>query len=166
MPLARGWERQVDVARNPVFYGRGPEETLTSPAYLGWLYENAVAYVAVPLDTRLDRWGAEEAALINAGLPYLTLVWGNDDWQLYQVGAAQPLISSPAQLVSSGATGVAFDMPRAGTVLARVRWSRWLTLDGPDGCITPAGKWAVVRIDQPGRYRIGSGWHLNQPRRC
>ncbi len=166
VPLARGWERQVDVGRNGLFYGQGSEGTLTSPEYLGWLYDNAITYVAVPIGTRLDRWGREEAALIAAGLPYLQLVWGNDNWQLYKVNTAQPLVSAPAKLSRSDATGVSFDMDRAGTVVIRVRWSRWLTLSGPEGCLTPGGKWTVVRVDKPGRYRLSSGWHIAQPRRC
>lgn len=166
VPLARGWERQVDVGRNGLFYGLGSEETLTSPEYLGWLYDNGVSYVAVPIGTRLDRWGSQEAALIAAGLPYLRLVWGNDNWQLYQVNSAQPLVSAPAKLLRSDATGVSFAMDRPGTVVIRVRWSRWLTLSGPTGCLTPGGKWTVVRTDAPGRYRLSSGWHLAQPRRC
>ncbi|MGB9376531.1 MAG: hypothetical protein WCB04_03365 [Mycobacteriales bacterium] len=166
VPVARGWERQVDVGRNPLFYGVGQEDTLTSPQYLGWLYDNAVAYVAVPIGTSLDRWGSQEAALIAAGLPYLQLVWGNDNWQLYKVNGPQPLVSAPAKLARSDATGVTFDMDRPGTVVIRVQWSRWLTLSGPRGCLTPGGKWTVVRIDSPGTYRLSSGWHLAQPRRC
>lgn len=166
VPIARGWERQVDVGRNGLFYGRSPEGTLTGEAYLLWLYDNAVTYVALPVGTRLDNWGQEEAALIDATLPYLDFVWGNDDWQLYRVRSPNPLVSAPGTLVSSDATGVTFDMQRPGTVVVRVRWSRWLTLDGPQGCLTRADKWTVARIPKPGRYRLSSGWHVTQPNRC
>ena len=43
-PLARGWLRQLDTGRNPIFYG-GPLNQLT---YASWLAENAVRYVALP----------------------------------------------------------------------------------------------------------------------
>ena len=43
-PLARGWERQLDMARNPLFYGGG---ILTGAQYYGWLRGNAVRYVAI-----------------------------------------------------------------------------------------------------------------------
>jgi len=166
VPIARGWERQVDVGRNPLFYGRTPDGTLTSPAYLNWLYDNGVTYVAVPRQARLDQWGQEEKALIDATPPYLQFVWGTDDWQLYRVDSAQPLVSFPAKLVSSSATGVVFDMPRPGAVVARVGWSRWTTLRGPAGCVTSAGRWTVARIDKPGRYRLSSGWHWSQRDKC
>ncbi len=166
VPIARGWERQVDVGRNGLFYGRSPEGTLTGDVYLHWLYGNAVTYVALPVGTRLDNWGQEEAALIDANLTYLKYVWGNDDWQLYRVVSPQPLVSAPGVLVRSDATGVTFDMQRPGTVVVRLRWSRWMTLDGPGGCLTRADKWTVARIDKPGRYRLSSGWHLTQPDKC
>jgi hypothetical protein len=166
VPIARGWERQVDVGRNGLFYGRSPEGTLTREGYLLWLYDNAVTYVALPVQARLDNWGQQEAALIDAPLPYLQFVWGNDDWQLYKVTSSQPLVSAPGVLVSSDATGVTFDLPRPGAVVIRVRWSRWLTLGGPGGCLTRADKWTVARIDKPGRYRLSSGWHVAQPDKC
>jgi len=166
VPIARGWERQVDVGRNPLFYGRTREGTLTSPAYVGWLYDNAVTYVAVPRHARLDQWGAEEKALIDATPPYLRFVWGTDDWQLYRVDSAQPLVAYPAKLVSSTATGVVFDMPRASDLVIRVDWSRWTTLQGPAGCVTRAGRWTVAKIDKPGRYRLSSGWHAVQADKC
>ncbi len=166
VPIARGWERQVDVGRNGLFYGRGAEGTLTPSAYLGWLYDNAVTYIAVPRDARLDRWGQEEKALIEATLPYLHFAWGNDDWALYKVDSPQPLVSAPAKLVSSDPTGITFDVAREATVVVRVRWSRWLTISGAGTCLTPAGKWTVVQVHRPGSYRLSSGWHLTQPDRC
>jgi hypothetical protein len=41
-------------------------------------------------------------------------------------------------------------------VLIRVRWSRWLALQGPGGCLveTPDG-WTGLRADAPGRYALG-----------
>ena len=42
--MARGWERQLDVGRNKLFY----DGKLNSVRYRHWLDENAVAYVAVP----------------------------------------------------------------------------------------------------------------------
>ena len=38
-PLARGWERQLDAGRNPIFYGG----VLTRLTYANWLAENARA---------------------------------------------------------------------------------------------------------------------------
>ena len=43
IPLARGWERQLDIADNPIFYTPG---ALNAQTYLSWLRDNGVRYVA------------------------------------------------------------------------------------------------------------------------
>ena len=47
--LARGWERQLDIAYNPIFYS----QPLTADSYHSWLHANGVKFVALP-DARLD----------------------------------------------------------------------------------------------------------------
>ena len=64
--LARGWERQLDIAYNPLFY----KAPLTVGTYRMWLHANGVKYVALP-DARLDDSSLGERALIERGLPYL-----------------------------------------------------------------------------------------------
>ncbi|HEY5261262.1 MAG TPA: hypothetical protein VIJ33_04060, partial [Solirubrobacteraceae bacterium] len=77
--LARGWERQLDTRYGAIFY----RPTLTAPAYRAWLEENRVSYVALP-DTRLDKAGAQEGALVAHGLPYLRELWRSPHWRLYR----------------------------------------------------------------------------------
>ena len=43
--LARGWERQLDIAYNGLFYQKG---ALTPASYRSWLLSNGVSYVALP----------------------------------------------------------------------------------------------------------------------
>jgi hypothetical protein len=162
VPIARGWLRQVDWDRNKVFY----DGSLDPASYLSWLYGNAVEYVAVAKTTALDFAGAPESALIEAELPYLQKVWETGDWVLYQVIGAPKLVSQPGVLVDSGPTGVAVDVPEPADVTVRVRWSRWLTLSGPDGCLEPDGKWVKLRATRTGRYEIRSGLHMTQSARC
>ena len=52
VPLARGWQRQLDVERNPLFY----DGRLTPGRLRRWLQDEAVAFVAVPR-VDLDRAG-------------------------------------------------------------------------------------------------------------
>jgi hypothetical protein len=163
VPIARGWERQVDVQRNAVFYNG----SLDPSTYASWLYRNAVSYVALPKHTRVDSYGREEAALIEAGLPYLQQVWEDADWQLYAVAGATQLVSGNGVLVSSGPTGVLFDTTAPGHLTVRVRWSHWLTLTGPDACFQPTDDgWVDVHVNRAGRYMISSGWNLSQAHRC
>src|SRR5205807_1875278 len=65
-PLARGWERQLDIKYNHLFY----DGTLTPREYDAWLHRLAVRFVAVP-DARLDFSAHKELSLIDSGLPFL-----------------------------------------------------------------------------------------------
>jgi hypothetical protein len=63
LPLARGWETQLDVKYNPLFR-KGRE--LTSERYQHWLHVNGVEYVALPA-VPLDPAARQEARLIRRG---------------------------------------------------------------------------------------------------
>ncbi|MFK3981980.1 hypothetical protein ACI2K4_16585 [Micromonospora sp. NPDC050397] len=152
-PLARGWERQVDVDRNPLFY----RDRLDPPEYVDWLRRNAVSFVASAPDSPLDRYARQEATLVDAGLPGLREVWRNANWRLYAVSESSPLVSAPGRLVDSDQHAVSFVADAPGEVLVRVHWSRFLTVTGPGACLgqTPDG-WTTVRVTAPGEHRLGS----------
>ncbi|MFB9543987.1 hypothetical protein [Micromonospora sagamiensis] len=154
VPLARGWERQVDTDRNGLFYRTG----LDADTYADWLRRNAVQYVALAPDSVPDRWAREEAALVAGGLPYLREVWRDDTWRLYAVADPTPLVAAPGRLVAADPGQVRFTAPAdAGDLLVRVRWSRWLSLEGPGGCLTRGpDDWITVRVDRAGEYRLTS----------
>ena len=61
--LARGWERQLDIADNPIFYTPG---ALTPTSYQGWLNYNGVTYVALPA-APLDYAAQTEGTLLRSG---------------------------------------------------------------------------------------------------
>ena len=63
VPLARGWERQVDRQRNALFYDDRP---ITAARYRRWLDDNAVRFVALA-DAPIDYSAAREAALVRDG---------------------------------------------------------------------------------------------------
>ncbi|MEV0881654.1 hypothetical protein AB0I85_27925 [Micromonospora echinofusca] len=153
VPLARGWERQVDVDRNPLFYGSGPD----AAEYGDWLRRNAVSLVAVAPEDVPDRYARGEAALVLTGQPYLREVARPGRWRLYEVVDPAPLVSPPASLVESTAAGVRFTVDTPAEVLVRVRWSRWLSLPDAEGCLRPgADGWTTVRARTAGAYRVTS----------
>jgi hypothetical protein len=154
VPLARGWERQVDVERNPLFY----RAELSPDEYGSWLRRNAVSHVALAPDSPPDTYGRQEAALVVSAPPYLREVWRAGGWRLYAVVDSTPVVGAPGRLLESSPGGVALVADRPGDVLVRVRWSRWLTVDGPGGCLArgPDG-WTTVRVTRPGSYRLSSG---------
>lgn len=155
-PLARGWLRQADIARNPLFFetvpgASGTGVALTASSYRAWLAENAVTYVAVP-DAELSWVGRAEAALVPR---LLTEVWSGGHWRLYAVPEPTPIVAAPATLVASDAASLTFDAPAAGEVRLRVRHSRWLTVDG-DATLARDGGWTLARVPGPGRYALTS----------
>jgi hypothetical protein len=118
------------------------------------LDDNAVQYIAVP-DGELAEAGRSEASLVEAGLPFLHRLWTGQHWTVYSVVHPTATVMG-GRLVSQDAVSVTFVAASPGTVLVRVRWSRWLTLDGPDGCLRRDGTWTEVTVRRPGTYRIGS----------
>ena len=149
VPLARGWLRQADIARDPLFF----DGHLTSERYLRWLQDNGVSMVAIargPVATV----GAQEARLVRKRPPYLTQIWQGGGWTLYRVAGA-PAVVDGATLLSSTAVGIKLLAPTAGDVLVRLRWSNWLTAHGPAACLThgPNG-WTTLRVRAPGEYLV------------
>ncbi len=159
VPLARGWLRQVDIERNRLFY----DGSLDAETYHAWLVDNGVEYVALP-GAELSWTGDEEGLLVESGLPYLTEVWRNDDWRLYRVDDAPSILDGPVRLVATAPGGVTVRADTAGIVLVRVRYSRWLSLAGPAGCLAPEGRWTRLEVREPGTYRIGSRLAANGDR--
>ncbi|MGW4944423.1 hypothetical protein ACWEOZ_22855 [Actinoplanes sp. NPDC004185] len=153
VPLARGWERQVDTDRNALFY----RDVLSPQDYVAWLRANAVTYVAIAPGAVPDRYARTESALVLNGLPELRPVWQNDTWRLYEVTDAQPLVSVPAELARSDRGGVTVRVPARADVLVRVRWSRWLSVRGPGACLAPGPDgWTELRVTTPGEFRLTS----------
>ena len=149
VPLARGWERQVDLERDPLFYGGA----LTPAAYHRWLRYNAVRYVAISA-TRPDPPAAAEAALIRQGQPWLVPVWHDAFWQLYQVMGTSPLASPPAVVTGTTPAQIALRMSRAGTTIVRVHWSPLLRAAG--AVVARRGPWTSLTTRRPGRYVLSA----------
>jgi hypothetical protein len=161
IPLARGWERQIDRVDNPIFYENG---ALTATSYRQWLNQLAVGYVAVPNAT-LDFASVDEGALIKNGLPYLAEVWHNQDWKLYRVLESAPLARN-AQVVSVNGNQVRLQVAHPGPVPIQIRWSNHLVvLDGTQpvssgvrahGCLSQNGQWTLLHARAAGSYVLTS----------
>jgi hypothetical protein len=176
---ARGWNRQADAERNPLFYGEGP---LTAGAYRGWLDRWAVRFVVLSADTP-DPAGTRERALIASGLPYLHVVWADPRWTLYRVDRPAPLADPPAVVDRFTDAGLELHLPRAATILIRIPYSPWLSLvdahgnrtTAPNGgCLSaqpqsstgPAGRWLVLHAPRAGTYRIAAPYAVPRGTPC
>jgi hypothetical protein len=156
VPLARGWEKQLEERYDHVLLGRG----LTAASYYAWLREQAVSFVALP-DVPLDSSSAREGELIRRGLPYLHLVFSSAHWRVYAVAGATPLVSGPGRLATLGADTFALDASASGTMLVRVHYTRYFTLTAGNGCVTSApGGWTYVRARAPGQIVVAAKFSL------
>ena len=190
--LARGWNRQADLERNPLFYDT--KHPLTADTYRSWLDRWAVHYVVLP-PGEPDPPAKEEAALVSSDPAYLKLVWANQDWRLYRVLDPTPLAASPATVTSFTATEIVVTVPSKATVLLRVPASPWLSIvdmhghpvpaphsasddEAPVnvyGCLSaeqeptlagPTDTWTVLHAPSAGTYRIAAPYKLPRGTTC
>ncbi|MGW3952986.1 MFS transporter [Streptomyces sp. NPDC004752] len=127
--LARGWNRQADMERNPLFY----DDTLNSANYHEWLQRWAVHFVVLPKGEPDGDGGERERELVQRGLPYLKQVWGDANWQLFRVTDAAPL-AEPNAVVDRAEQGeLTIEVRKAGRVLIRIPYSPWLSIVDADG---------------------------------
>jgi len=157
VPLARGWERQLDRERNALFYDGRP---LTAARYRSWLDDNAVRFVALA-DAPVDYSAEREAQLLRDGLPYL------------REGVARRALARVRgrRRAPAGARRGAGDRARRGRCAPFGRPYRhrrpagalhayWRIAAGTAASGRP-GDWTRVRVDRPGpvcsRRRSRSG---------
>ncbi|MFF8266734.1 hypothetical protein ACF059_05015 [Streptomyces sp. NPDC016562] len=163
--LARGWNRQADVERGRLFYdgygGAGvPAGTFSAAAYRAWLNHWAVGFVVLH-DGPLDAASEREYALVTSGPAYLEAVWRDDNWRVYRVRDAVPLVDPPGSVVSSDSAALVVRMPRPGTVTLRIAHSRWLRAEG--GCLAPADDGSGLTrlsVSRPGDVTVGSAYGI------
>jgi hypothetical protein len=153
--LARGWERQLDRARNALFYDES--RPLTPARYRAWLYSRGVSYVALPEGASLDYSGRDEARLVRraAGAAGLREVWHARHWRLFSVLAASPLATPPALLEHAGHDDFTLAVPGPGTFAVRLRFTPYWALAGGRGCVGRApGGWTAVTARARGRLHV------------
>jgi hypothetical protein len=145
-PLARGWERQLDIEDNALFYNG----TLNASTYHVWLRSLAVRFVAVS-DASLDYSAKAEKRLIDRGLPYLTAVLRTRHWRVYAVNDAAPLAQG-ATVTAIGPNWLTLRAARRGTAFLRVRFTPYWSLN--DGCVGPAGDFTKLAFRHAGDARV------------
>lgn len=163
--IARGWERQLDGYRNPLFYEAS--RPLTAARYRAWLSEEAISYVALP-DAPLDYSAESEGRLLRGagrargqrgtragGVSYLREVWHSAHWRLFAYLDARPLAQAPALLTGLTSDTFTLEAPAAGTFVVRVHFTPYWALARGSGCVARApGDWTQVRARAGGSFRV------------
>jgi hypothetical protein len=169
IPIARGWERQLDNERNALFYGAAREPD--AARYAGWLRAQAISLVALP-DAQLDYSGRAEGRLLRGPTPpYLREVWRSRHWRLFAVLAPGPLATPPSQLVRLGADSFTLWAPRAGRYTVRVHFTPYWSVARGRGCVArAAGDWTALDAPRAGRVDVVIAFSLERVfdhgRRC
>ena len=194
--LARGWNRQADMERNPLFY----DDTLNSANYHEWLQRWAVHFVVLPKDDPDGDGGERERQLVQRGMPYLRQVWGDANWQLFKVTDPAPL-AEPNAIVDRAAQGeLTMEVAKAGRILIRIPYSPWLSIvdaegnklkppqetqaskergegeaksyDNVNGCLmettedAEGDKWTMLLAPRPGTYRLAAPYTVPRGTPC
>jgi hypothetical protein len=166
-PLARGWQRQLDIERHPIFYD-GP---LNARTYGAWLREHGVRFVALP-NAVLDYTGEDEGELVRDGLPYLRLRWSSPDWRLYDVTPPGPMVvpegGAQMRMTELASDSARIEVTRAGAAVVRIQFSPYWVADG--ACVEKAGEWTRLTAPRSGtfdiRMRFSPGRLISRGRRC
>jgi hypothetical protein len=158
--LARGWLRQLDTARDDIFYEEG---ALTDRSYEHWLRNNAISYVALP-DAPLDYSSVAERKLILSEPSYLKERFHSDDWRIYEVMNPKPLVapigSGRASTVDVGREGFALDVTTPGEFLVRVNFTPYWSIARGSGCLLRRGDWTIARTAHTGIFSVDADFSL------
>lgn len=150
VPLARGWERQLDRAEGALFY----DDVLEPAAYRRWLRARAVRFVALP-DAPLDPASEPEARLLRRPPSWLREVWRTGDWRVFAVAGAPPLATGAARVVSADEQTVALRAAAPGGARLRVRHSRWWRVESGSACAAETDDgFVALRVGTPGEIRL------------
>ncbi|MFG3202718.1 MFS transporter [Streptomyces sp. NPDC048192] len=189
--LARGWNRQADMERNPLFY----DDTLNSANYHEWLRRWAVHFVVLPKDNPDGDGGQRERELLQRGMPYLRQVWGDANWQLFRVTDPTPLAEPDAVVDRAEQGEMTLQVRKAGRILIRIPYSPWLSIVDEHGkslkppqVISPSGtpkkyrnvngclmetpqdangdKWTMLLAPRAGTYRLAAPYQLPRGTPC
>jgi hypothetical protein len=163
--LARGWERQLDIADNPLFYTPG---ALTASSYKTWLDTNGITWVALP-SAPLDYASQGEARLLESGqVAGLDLVWQTPDWRLWRVDGSPGLVSGPASLTSVEPDHLILQVSQPGPITVRVHYTEFWTVTTGAACLSPApGGWTAIDAVTTGSMELSASvLHPAAPAYC
>jgi hypothetical protein len=156
VPIARGWNRQIDREMNALFFDDREDAALDPQDYLDWLNENGVGMVAIA-DTELDEGGLLERELLESPPDYLRLVHEDPVWRVFAVVPESELVVGDGEMTDIGIDDFELSATAPGTLLVRVRFSPWWQVTSGDACVTEGNDgWTEVRVRSAGSVRVAA----------
>jgi hypothetical protein len=155
IPLARGWYRQIDIARNELFY----EKPLAPSVYREWLRRMGVRFVVLPT-TRLGQKGEErEAALLRSGRSGLRRAFVSPQLAIYEVSRPESILTGPGPgspvVTRFDHAGIEGRLPAAGSYRLKIRYTRYWRVRSGAVCVErAAGGMTTIRATRAGRFAI------------
>jgi hypothetical protein len=127
--------------------------------------------VALP-SAKPDKSSYQERALIEKGLPYLRLRWKSDDWRVYEVLLAAPLVISQKdariELEQFQSDELLLDVKRPGEAIVKVRWTPYWFAS--NACVEPYGDWTKLIAERVGFVHMSTRFAperlISRGRRC
>jgi hypothetical protein len=153
IPLARGWFRQTDMARNRLLYRAG----LTRAAYARWLERSAVQFVVLtpyPLD---DHGASSEAHLLRARGSGLRIVWKHAGFTIFSAPRRARLMTGAAgaRVIAFSHDRIAGVARRGGKESLRVSYSPYWATSGAASCVVRGHSgMSTVRFARGGAFSL------------
>lgn len=156
-PIARGWERQLDLRDNAVVY----RPDLTPEQLHDWLVSSGVGLVALA-DAPPDHWSHREADLIAAGQPWLVPVWSDAHWRVWRVTDSPGLADNGTRLTRLDVDSFEVSVDRLGASVVRIHWNPFWVVSGGAACLrrSPDG-WTTIVAEGPGSVEVRAEWNLS-----
>jgi hypothetical protein len=151
--LARGWYRQLDLARNPALY----ERPLMAAAYRAWLRRMAVRFVVLPHTLLGQKGELDEARLLRSGRSGLVQVYSGREATIYELPRPAPILTGPrgGRVTAVGHASVEGWVPAPGVYLLRVRYSPYWRVEAADACVAPSPDGMTrLRMKRPGPFAL------------
>jgi hypothetical protein len=154
VPIARGWNRQLDRKYNALFYEDPVETRLDPDDYLAWLNEHGVSLVAIA-DTELDESGLLEQQLLESPPSYLRLIHQDEVWRVFEVLPDPGLVGGDAVVTDLAVDTFTLTVFSGGDMHVRIRFSPWFRVTAGDACVLEdEGGWTIVRAKGRGIVRV------------
>lgn len=133
IPLARGWFRQTDLARNRVLYSKA----ISRAAYRAWLERNAVQYVLLTPFPQDDHGASAELRLLRSSHSGLRVAWRHAGFTIYSAGQPARLMTGPPgpRLTAFSHERIAGIVRRGGVATLKVSFSPYWATSGAATCV-------------------------------